>query len=114
MVRALGGTNQRVEDGEERPGANVRALAGFHHPSLLGLIPLFQRVDAVLALDVRAAGSWVIAAVAGVDGVGHLLPVLLTEVAAVEADVALAPGLDERAGGFFGPAVLACRRRRGA
>lgn len=107
-------TDQGVKNGKERPGADVRAIDGTQNPSLLGLVALLQRVDAVLALDFRAAGPGVVATEEGVDGVSHLLPVLLTEVTAVEADVALAPGLDERPGGFVVPAVLpvGCRRRR--
>ena len=46
-------------------------------------------------------------AVERVDGVGDVLPVLLAEVAAVELEVAAAPGVDERGGGLLGPAVLA-------
>ena len=51
-----------------------------------------------------------------VDGVGDVLPVLLAEVAAVELEVASAPGVHERGRGLLGPAVLADgdgpRRRR--
>ncbi|PON87321.1 hypothetical protein TorRG33x02_169570 [Trema orientale] len=43
----------------------------------------------------------------GVDGVGHVLPVLLAEVAAVEIEVAAAPGVDQRGSGLLAPAVLA-------
>lgn len=46
---------------------------------------------------------------AEIDGVGHLLPVLLAEVAAVEIEIAAAPSVDESGCCFFAPAVFAER-----
>lgn len=48
-------------------------------------------------------------AVTGVNGVRDLLPVLLTEVTAVELEVVVAPCLDEGVRGFLTPAVFTKR-----
>ena len=101
-----GGSYQGVEGGEEGPLAGVGA-AGLGNPSLLDLVLLFERVDAVLTLDIGAAGLGSVVAMAGVDSGGDLLPVPLTEIAAVELQVTVAPGLDKRMRGVLAPTVLA-------
>jgi len=95
-----------VELKEEGPVADVTA----RNPSFLDLVPLLEGVDTVLALDIGATGLLNVA-VNGVDGVRNLLPVVVTEVTAVELEVTVAPGVDERASGVFGPAVFSGRHR---
>lgn len=102
----MGGADEAVEVGKEGPVADVNAAGVIGNPSLLDLVLLLEGVDAVLALDVGAAGLLGVA-VDGVDGVGDLLPVVVAEVAAVEFEVTVAPGPYERVGGVFGPAVFA-------
>lgn len=46
-------------------------------------------------------------AVTRVDGVGDLLPIFLAQIAAVEVEIAAAPGVNESGGGVVGPAILA-------
>lgn len=74
----------------------------------LDLETLLKSIDAILALDIGAVLLLGVS-VEGVDGVGDFLPVLLTEVAAVEMDEMGAPSMDEGVGGFFGPAVFSRR-----
>lgn len=80
-----GGADEAVEAGVEGPGGGGRL-------GLLDLVLLLEGVDAVLALDVRLTVPD--AVYTGVDGVGDLLPVLLTEVASVEEEITVAPRLD--------------------
>lgn len=105
--------DESVEASEERPGASVVAV-GFDDLVLLDLVLLLQRVDAILTLDVGSARLLDVA-VMGVNSVGDLLPVLLTEVSAIELQVTLAPSVDESEGGVLTPAVFPSgegRRRR--
>lgn len=71
---------------------------------LLDLVLLLEGVDPVLALNVGLGRLE--AVFTGVDGVGNVLPVLLTEVAAVELDVTPAPGVDQSLGGTVAPTVV--------
>lgn len=91
------GTDERVEAVEEGP----LGRRGF---GLLELVLLLQRVDPVLALDVRLAR--LNAVLTSVDGVGDLLPVLLTEVTTVELDITVSPGLDQYLRGALAPTIL--------
>jgi len=106
--------NQSIQSFVERPGRRESTVGG-RNPSLLDLVLLLNGVDAILALDVCAVRLLGVA-MERVDGVGDVLPVLLAEVAAVELEVASAPGVHERGRGLLGPAVLADgdgpRRRR--
>jgi len=102
--------DEELKAAKERPGGG--GIAGIGNPSLLDLVLLLERVDAVLALHVGAAGPGAGVAVTCVDGVGDLLPVPLAEVPAVEFEVALSPRLDERERGFLRPAVFPAGERR--
>lgn len=106
-----GVADEGVEALEVGPRGDIAAV-GLHDLGLLDLVLLLGCVDAILALNVGASelsGG----GVDGVDGVGDLLPVLLTEVAAVELKVVGPPGINQRPGCFLGPAVLAARESRG-
>lgn len=107
--------DEGVEALEVRPRRDVAAV-GLDDLGLLHLELLLGGVDAVLALDVAAAelrGR----GVDGVDGVGDLLPVLLSEISAVQVEVVGPPRVNQRPGCFLRPAVLSagesgCPRRR--
>ncbi|CAL1396887.1 unnamed protein product [Linum trigynum] len=100
--------DQEVQQVEESPRRDERAV-GRHNHGLLDLVLLLDGVNPVLALDVGAVGLLGEA----VDGLSDVLPVLLAEVPAVELDVAVASGLDERRRGLLAPAVLADGERAG-
>lgn len=103
--------DENVETSEKRPGTLVTAV-GFGNPSFLDLVLLLQRVDSVFALNVGTSSFPVTGGVDVVDGVGDLLPSFLTEVTAVEVEVAFTPGVDEGGSCVFGPAVFAAGVRR--
>lgn len=94
-----------IEAGVETP------FGGNGQLGLLELVLLLDSIDAVLALDVGAAGLDAVGP--GVDGVGDFHPVFLTEVAAVELQVTVPPGFDQGLGGAFAPAVLTAAARVG-
>lgn len=84
--------------------AVVEGPFGRRRLGFLELVLLLESIDAVLALDVGAAGLE--AVLAGVDCVGNFLPVLLAEIAAVQQEVTVSPGFDQSLGSAFAPAVL--------
>jgi len=102
--------DESVEASEERPGASVAAVR-FDDLVLLDLVLLLKGVDSVLALDIGSAG-FLDVAVIGVNGVGDFLPVLLTEVSAIELEMTFAPSIDESEGGVLTPAVFPPGKRR--
>lgn len=85
---------------------------GWRRLRLLDLILLLKRVDPVFALNVGLAR--LDAALTGVDGIGDVVPVLLTEVTAVELDITIAPGVDQCLGGTFAPTILSTATVTGA
>jgi len=106
--------NQSIQSFVERPGGRESTVGG-RNPSLLDLVLLLYGIDAVLALDVCAVRLLGVT-VERVDSIRDILPILLAEVAAVELEVASAPGVNKSRRRLLGPAVLAngdgARRRR--
>nr|GMD00510.1 LOB domain-containing protein 21-like [Ipomoea batatas] len=89
--------DEEIEAVVERPNRR----RGFR---FLELILLLQSIHTVLALNI---GPLRLNAVpARINGVSHLLPVLLTEVTSVKLEITVAPRLDQRLRGSFAPAVL--------
>nr|GLL28021.1 LOB domain-containing protein 21 [Ipomoea trifida] len=89
--------DEEIEAVVERPNRR----RGFR---FLELILLLQSIHTVLALNI---GPLRLNAVpARINGVSHLLPVLLTEVTSVKLEITVAPSLDQRLRGSFAPAVL--------
>lgn len=82
--------------GDERMERAIEEPVGGKGLGVLDLILLLESVDPVLALNVGLGRLDTV--MKGVDGVGNILPVLLTEATAVELDVTPAPRADEDLG----------------